>query len=119
MNAEQFTAQIKTSIVEDNVRIYRDLFENTKNATDPYWQRALGFYKSLDENQKEIFFEVIKQTIIDTVSNLFAVIDGVTHLNGQDGDCSLTCGSDQLSGELQDHFLTHCEKWGDSTNDVA
>lgn len=110
MNAEQFTAQIKASVVEENVRIYRDLFENTENATDPYWQRALAFYRSLDESQKEVFFEVIRQTIIDTVSSLFAVIDGVTYLDGQDGDCSLTCGPDQLSGELQDHFLEHCQK---------
>ncbi len=50
------------------------------------------------------------KTAIDTVSNVFAVIDGVTQLDGQDGDCSLTCGSDQLSGALQDHFLEHCEE---------
>ena len=110
MNAEKFTAQIKASVVEENVRIYRDLFENTENATDPYWQRALGLYRSLDNSQKDVFFEVIRQTAIDTVSNVFAVIDGVTQLDGQDGDCSLTCGSDQLSGALQDHFLEHCEE---------
>ncbi len=64
MNAEKFTAQIKASVVEENVRIYRDLFENTENATDPYWQRALGLYRSLDNSQKDVFFEVIRQTIL-------------------------------------------------------
>jgi hypothetical protein len=56
-----------------------------------------------------VFFEVIRQTAIDTVSNVFAVVDGVAKLNGQDGDCSLTCGTDSISGELQDHFLEHCD----------
>ena len=110
MNAEQFTAQVKKSVVEKNVGIYRDLFENTENASDAYWQRALALYKALDESQRDVFFEVIRQTAIDTLSNVFAVIDGVTQLDGQDGDCSLACGSDQLSGELQDHFLEHCEE---------
>jgi hypothetical protein len=97
------------SVIDENVSIYRDLYENTENATDPYWQRALDLYKSLDIRQKEVFFEVIRQTAIDTVSNVFAVVDGVAKLNGQDGDCSLTCGTDSISGELQDHFLEHCD----------
>ena len=109
MNAAEFTGQVKRSVVDENVGIYRDLFENTEKATDPYWQRALALYKALDASQKEVFFEVLRQTAIDTVSNVFAVVDGVTQLDGQDGDCSLTCGTDQLSGELQDHFLEHCE----------
>lgn len=109
MNAEEFTGQVKKVVVDDHVGIYRDLFENTEKPADPYWQRALSLYKSLDPNQKEVFFEVIRQTTIDTVSSVFAVVDGVTQLDGQDGDCSLICGTDQLSGELQDHFLRHCE----------
>jgi hypothetical protein len=109
MNAEEFTRQVRMSVIDENVSIYRDLYENTENATDPYWQRALDLYKSLDIRQKEVFFEVIRQTAIDTVSNVFAVVDGVAKLNGQDGDCSLTCGTDSISGELQDHFLEHCD----------
>jgi hypothetical protein len=109
MNAEEFTRQVRRSVIDENVNIYRDLYENTENATDPYWQRALDLYKSLDIRQKEVFLEVIRQTAIDTVSNVFAVVDGVTKLNGQDGDCSLTCGTDSISGELQDSFLEHCD----------
>lgn len=109
MKAGEFTAQVKRSIVEENVGIYRDLFENTENASDPYWQRALALYKSLDAEQREVFFEVVRQTTIDSVSNVFAVVDGVTQLEGQDGECEMSCGGDKLNGELQDHFLEHFE----------
>ena len=107
------------SVVEENVGIYRDLFENTEKATDPYWERALALYKSLDASQRDVFFEVVRQTAIDTVSNVFALIDGVMRLDGQDDDCHFSCGADQLSGELQDHFLEHCAEQASATNDAA
>ena len=109
MNAVEFTAQIKASIIEENTAIYRDLFENTKTATDPYWIRALTLYNALDADQRSIFIEVIRQTAIDSVSNVFAVTDGLTQLEGQDDDIRFTCGDDELSGELEERFLEHFE----------
>jgi hypothetical protein len=109
MNAVEFTAQIKASIIEENTAIYRDLFENTKTATDPYWIRALALYNALDADQRSVFMEVIRQTAIDSVSNVFAIADGVTQLEGQDGDIRFSCGGHELSGDLQDRFLEHFE----------
>jgi hypothetical protein len=109
MKPDIFTAQIKKSIIEENTDIYRDLFNNTKSATDPYWIRALALYNALDENQRNVFIEVVRQTAIDSVSNVFAVVDGVTQLEGQDGDIRFSCGDDELTGELQDRFLEQFE----------
>lgn len=109
MKADVFTAQIKKAIIEENTGIYRDLFDNTKSATDPYWVRALELYNALDENQRNVFIEVVRQTAIDSVSNIFAVVDGVTQLDGQDGDIRFSCGDDELTGELQDRFLEQFE----------
>lgn len=109
MNADNFTAQIKNAIIEENTGIYRDLFENTESASDPYWIRALALYNSLDATQRGVFMEVVRQTAIDTVSNVFAVVDGVTQLEGQDGDIRLRCGDDDLTGDLQDSFLQQFE----------
>jgi hypothetical protein len=109
MKVEDFVAQIKSVVVEENAELYRDLFNNTSDASDPYWQRALDFYRSVDESQREVLFEVIRQVIVDTVSSVLAIVDGVSYLEGQDGDCSLTCGGDELSGELQDVFLQQFE----------
>lgn len=109
MNADNFTAQIKRSIIEENTGIYRDLFENTESASDPYWTRALSLYNALDATQRSVFMEVVRQTAIDTVSNVFAIVDGITQLEGQDGDIRFRCGEDELSGELQDRFLQQFE----------
>ena len=109
MKADVFTAQIKKAIIEENTGIYRDLFDNTKSAIDPYWVRALELYNALDENQRNVFIEVVRQTAIDSVSNVFAVVDGVTQLDGQDGDIRFSCGDDELTGELQDRFLEQFE----------
>ena len=105
MKPDEFAAQVKKSIVDENVAIYRDLFENTEKASDPYWQRALVLFRSLDDDQRSVFFEVLRQTAIDSVSNIFAIIDGVAVLEGQDGECVLRCGPDEISGSLQDEFL--------------
>ncbi|MFM7516706.1 MAG: hypothetical protein ACKO3V_07170 [Pirellula sp.] len=109
MKADVFTAQIKKAIIEENTGIYRDLFDNTKSASDPYWIRALALYNALDESQRNVFIEVLRQTAIDSISNVFAVVDGVTQLEGQDGDIRFSCGDDDLTGELQDRFLEQFE----------
>ena len=39
MTPENFVNQIQTSIVDENLAIYKDLFSGTdiRNASDPYW----------------------------------------------------------------------------------
>lgn len=105
MKPEEFVAGLRQTIVEENAEIYRDLFETTEAATDPYWTRALAFYAALDNDQKCVFCEILRQVAIDSVSNLLAVLDGATVLDGQDQQFLLQSGSDQISGELQNLFL--------------
>lgn len=109
MKADDFVEGVRKSVVEENTEIYRDLFENTESATDPYWVRALELYKSLDEKQRTVFIEVTRQVSIDAVSSVFAILDGVSQVEGQDGKIAVTCGQDELNGELQDHFLEQFE----------
>lgn len=109
MNAGEFAIQLKAAIIDENTVIYRDLYESTKTAVDPYWTRALALYGSLDAEQRSVFMEVIRQTAIDSVSNVLAVIDGVTQLHGQNGDIRFICGDEELNGELQDRFLEQFE----------
>jgi len=109
MNAEEFVSQVRQAVVDENTGIYRDLFENTETATDPYWIRAISLYASLRPDQRDIFFAIVRQVIIDTISNVFAIVDGVRQLDGEDGDIRMACGADELSGELQDRFLEQFE----------
>ncbi|WP_185843532.1 hypothetical protein [Pseudoalteromonas luteoviolacea] len=49
----------------------------------------------------------MRQVSVDTISNLFALLDGVSCLEDQDGDFRLTIENvkEQLNGDLQDIFL--------------
>lgn len=110
MKTEDFVQGVRKSVVEENAEIYRDLFENTESATDPYWIRALSLYKSLDDEQRKVFIEVTRQVSIDAVSNVFAILDGVSQVEGQNEDIRVSCGNDELHGELQDAFLVQFEE---------
>jgi len=109
MTPKNFVIQIRKAIVEENVAIYRDLFESTEvdSASDPYWVRALSLYATLGAEQREALFEIMRQVIVDTISNVFAILDGVSELEDQEEEFSLFAGNgtEQLNGELQDIFL--------------
>ena len=78
MSASDFVRGIRTGIIADNLRTYRELFAATQpeGAPDPYWNAALQLYHRLDDADREILFSIISQVMVDTVSNLFAVLDG-------------------------------------------
>ncbi|MDX2080386.1 MAG: hypothetical protein SFU53_06335 [Terrimicrobiaceae bacterium] len=114
MTPENFVTQLRKAVVDENIAIYRDLFESTAPdaASDPYWKRALSFYDSLDEAGRRVLFEIMRQTSVDTVSNLLAVLDGVSALDSAREDFVLRTSSDpqQINGSLQDLFLEADER---------
>ena len=98
---------IRNEIIKSNLQEYRDLFATTKpdDASDPYWQTALQFFQMLDEAQRDIFFSIIRQVMVDTISNVFGVLDGVSTLNGQEVNFELLVNGKNIVGNLQDQFL--------------
>lgn len=109
MSPEDFVSQIRLAVVEQNNAIYKDLFGSTlpEAANDAYWKRALTLYHSLDEREQKVLFEIMRQVAVDTVSNLFGVLDGTTPLDNSDEEFLLTSEADgqRLNGNLQDLFL--------------
>jgi hypothetical protein len=100
-------------VVDENVATYRELFTSTplREATDPYWQRALTFFASLSEQQRAVFFEVVRQVSVDTVSNVLGVFDGVNTIEGADAGFAVIYGRDQrMDGDLQSLFLVEDEE---------
>jgi len=109
MTPEHFVTQVLSEIIDQNTISYKHIFETTapQKATDPYWKRALVLFHSLNETDQTVFFEILRQVNIDTVSNLFAILDGVTSLEGQCEDFVLTttASNKNINGNLQDLFL--------------
>lgn len=106
---EQFIEGLYKNIVEGNMKLYKQffLYDPNEEGTIEYWKNAIAFYDKLDDKDKEILFSIIKSTIVDTVSNVLAVLDGhedidrinvQVKLNGQEND-----------SELQDAFLAYVE----------
>ncbi len=109
MNPKSFVTQIRASLIEASLDEYKNLFETTApgSATDPYWIRALDLYSELSDNQKAVFFEVIRNVMVDTVSYFAGVLDGTSPILAEPDDLILTMESspDKINGDLQDLFL--------------
>ncbi|HIF9540201.1 TPA: hypothetical protein ACX6S1_000369 [Photobacterium damselae] len=109
MKPEEFVKKVRQSILDENIAIYKDLFETTEvdQASDPYWKEALSLFDKLGDKEKKTLFRIMRQVSVDTISNMFALLDGVSCLEDQDGDFSLTIENvqEQLNGDLQDIFL--------------
>ena len=111
MTPKDFVVRLHAAVVEENTAIYRDLFLNTsiEAVSDSYWKRALVLFNKLSPEQQDIFFEVVRQIAVDTTSNVLGVIDGINVFEDADGGFALTCGTQQLNGDLQSLFLVEEE----------
>lgn len=113
---ENFVTQVRSAIIADNMAIYKSLFTSTavSEATDPYWKRALTLFGTLNEADRAVLFEVIRQTMVDTVSNVLGVLDGSSTLGTSRENFVLTTKTDvtKLNGDLQDLFLAEEELSG-------
>jgi hypothetical protein len=107
MKPAEFVAALRKEIVDENNQIYKKLLEEThhSDATDEYWKALLAFYSSLDSEQKKLILLVMRQVAVDTLSNIFAILDGISTLEGQSKEFSLSCSGSLLNGSLQDIFL--------------
>lgn len=111
---EQIGRALYHSIVEDNLAIYRETFNEKGDISEwiEYWQKAVALYRTLDESQREVFFSILRQTITDTVSNVLAVLDNVASLTG-DWRFSVTANGVDTEEGLQDAFLAYVEELED------
>ena len=109
MKPEDFATQLRDAVVQQNATIYKDLFASTPidSASDPYWKRALALHAALTPEQRAVLFEIMRQTMVDTVSNVFAILDGVSSLDGSRESFVLNSKTDpqKINGNLQDLFL--------------
>lgn len=108
MNSNDFVTSLKKSVIDENLSIYKDLFTKTSadKISDEYWKKALTLFNSLNHEQQETVFQIIRQIMVDTTSNLLGIIDGTSYIEGTDEELELTYGkNNRLSGDLQSIFL--------------
>jgi len=106
MKPEEFTADLHKEI-EWNLAAYKEIFYQTKleDVTDDYWYKAIVFFRSLNPEQQEILWEIIKQVQIGTVATMLGILDGTVGLNKVFRDVSLIVGREKINGDLLEYFL--------------
>ena len=107
MLEEKFVKKIRETVINDGVNDYKELFETTKveETSDLYWENALTFYKKLDNTQREILFDIIRQVSLDTVSHMLGILDGTSFLDEFNETFKLSYGKIIINGDLQDFLL--------------
>ena len=109
---KQFVTDILENVVEENLKIYKDLYDSYEitDKTVDYWRNSIQLYQSFDENQKKIFYRILEQTMIDSISNVLGVLDGNSNLSGKQYEISVVINGVNTNSELQDSFLECIEE---------
>ena len=111
MSPDLLVSQIRREVVEANTLLYRQDYDSTLPADveDAYSKDATSLYQSLGTNEREIFIKILRQTVVDTVSTILGVLDGVCVIGDPIEDFILVTESDptKLNGNLQDIFIAH------------
>ncbi|MCY9549866.1 hypothetical protein [Lysinibacillus xylanilyticus] len=110
--------QKKINPVDLVLEIKKDIYlehisscEGTLNTPPPdntdMLSEGVRFYQSLNESQKNLLFYLIKNSISDTISNVFGWLDGVYYLENQTENLELKFekSANKLNGSLQDIWL--------------
>lgn len=109
MKPDDFVIQIRDAVVRQNMTIYVDLFTSTpiESVTDPYWKRALALHAALSTAQRGVLYEIVRQTVVDTVSNIFGILDGSSPLGDGKEEFVLATKENphEINGGLQGLFL--------------
>lgn len=110
---DRFASSIYINVIKENMAVYKEIFMTTprEEVTDEHWKGSLSLFDALSESQKEILFSIIKQTAIDTVSNILGILDGSTPMQEFEDDLTLLYGTkaEKINDDLQSLFLEKAE----------
>jgi hypothetical protein len=110
MDSKELANLLKNGIIHENLESYKGLFTNNSplEIKDPYFKEAVNFFNTLSDDHKQIFFSILRQVMIDSISNVLGVIDGSSCLSESEGDFALLYEGRTLE-HLQDYFLSQFE----------
>ena len=76
--------KIYNTVVIDGMEYYKEMFETKEYSSfkEPDWINAINFYRNLNEEEKGMFYKIIKMFIVDTAASTVAIFDGITTLSG-------------------------------------
>ena len=109
MTAEDFAKRIHQMMVDSYVASQKNQFakNDISSCKDPYGRSVRALLATLSDGQKTVLYQLVRQTAVDTIASLFSVLDGVSFVEGFEGDWQLLFDGNgiPLNGDLLDLFL--------------
>lgn len=113
MSPEKFIDGVLKTVIEEGVASYEEIFADPGEVTDEYWMRVLDLYRSLTPAHRKVVLEIMRQVQVDTVSEIFGILDGTSQISGKFEEFDLIHktrkANVRLNGDLQDLFLEKIE----------
>ncbi len=111
MDARDFVTAMQEEVLNDSVEMYKKFLRLPTQELSPMWRAIAATYAQMDDEHQAAFDAMIRQIIIDTLSNVFGIIDGPTLLRKYRDNFYLEYGPERvrLNGDLQDIFLENLE----------
>lgn len=116
---EEFVQAVHRTVVQDGMADYKDIYEEEVDPNVNDYTACIAFYQQSSEADQKRMRQMMEQTIIDTVSHVFSIIDGSSGLNGSALEAKLAlvrvdeAGDPvdivETDGALQDTFLGYIE----------
>lgn len=101
---EIYVKSLKSTILDQSGDVDLSLYE-----ADGLYS-PVKMYESMSDEQKKTLLWIIRQTQIDTISEVFGVIDGSSTLIGCDFETDMLIDGENTERLLQDLFLEHIQE---------
>ncbi len=109
---EKFIEKLINVFIIEGIEEYKIFHETLQIGpkTINYWKDVKQLYSTFNQKQKEIYYEIIRQVMIDTISCVFGILDGTTSMNGMECNINVEINGCSTEHELQDIFLEKIEE---------
>lgn len=108
---EQFVKAVYETVVQEGLHTYREMYEEEVSSSDTdLYSQAIHMYQQMDAEQQKLMMHLMEVVMVDTVSNVFGVIDGSSSLNDSDMEATVLLDDVDTEGELQESFIGYLQE---------
>lgn len=111
----EFVERIYSTIVEEGSQTYEEQFANCTNVNE---ESEWRLYQELNESQKREYINLIRMVIIDTIAEIFGILDGSSQATdrkkstlGKVFDCTVSINGINVESKLKEIFLVLLEEY--------
>ena len=107
---KKFGEKMYKTIVINGMDIYKNLYENPALAHLKR-QEFTELYNKLTEEEKCIYYDNIRDILIDTTSLVLGILDGICSLNGGGFfESKVIIDGEDMKNDMQDSFLAYIQE---------